>query len=394
MDLSVNPVSPLDPVAQATPASVETPVVDGDVASTFPPAGLPAPAQADAATTIVRGGFVERILGETRAAVTAPQADPAGARVDRSVETANLQSFARPHAAMPEPSRTADAVLPLGALSNEHAHGDSAVPAALLVPATLTALHVQHAASWPLPRRGFDPDAEPLHRARARDDGHAAPPPPPEEEPEEPTQQTIRAERDGEHAAADADDVVLADADDGAWREELTRTLQIALAARVAPESLRVAAEQWRRGRCVVIVCPQRNDPAGPGWAFVLWPRKQAAQRPGGAPPALALSGVRVQARLQWSVRPPGAAWSHVRVVKEHHPRSGRQLVPAAPGRVPCEVQLGPVLARPLRGCDVCVRIQAVRRFWSALGTQWSLYVVVTPVPLLGHATDAQEVPC
>jgi hypothetical protein len=81
--------------------------------------------------------------------------------------------------------------------------------------------------------------------------------------------------------------------------------------------------------------------------------------------------------------------------VKEHHPRRGRQLVaigaegPSAP--VPCEVQLGPVLARSLRWCEVCVHISAAKRFWAALGAQWSAQVVVCSGPLAGTSTSAQE---
>jgi hypothetical protein len=161
---------------------------------------------------------------------------------------------------------------------------------------------------------------------------------------------------------------------------------------------LLIAAEQWRRGRCVVLACPQGTDPAGPAWAFVLWPRKQTARRTDGSPAPLSLFGLRVEARLQWSAMPAGAKWCQVRVIKEHHPRTGRQLITATSGegstRVACEVQLGPVLARPLRCCDVCVRINAARRFWSALGVQWSMHVVVSPYPLIGDAVAVENAPC
>jgi hypothetical protein len=159
----------------------------------------------------------------------------------------------------------------------------------------------------------------------------------------------------------------------------------------VTPQALIAAAEQWQRGRCVVLACPQGLDPAGPAWAFVLWPRTRTpsptVQR---VAPALALYGLRVDARLQWSSPPHAGQWCHVRVVKEHHPRTGRQLVavdgsnaskPDAP--LPCEVQLGPVLARSLRRCEVCVRIPAAQRFWAALGAQWSAHVVVSSLPLV-----------
>jgi hypothetical protein len=41
------------------------------------------------------------------------------------------------------------------------------------------------------------------------------------------------------------------------------------------------------------------------------------------------------------------------------------------------------VLARSLRWCEVCVRIPAAQRFWTALGAQWSVHVVVSSLPLV-----------
>src|SRR4030095_11519328 len=99
----------------------------------------------------------------------------------KSIENANLQTFARPHAAVAEPPRPADTAPQPGAQANAHVSSDFAVPASLLVPATLTSLHVQHAGYWPLPGRGFDPDPEPLHRARVRERDDPHPPPPPHE---------------------------------------------------------------------------------------------------------------------------------------------------------------------------------------------------------------------
>jgi hypothetical protein len=357
---------------------------------------VPSTAHADTATALVRGGFVERILGETRTTAAAPPAEPPGVRTDKSVETANLQTFARPHASVTEPSRPNDSVLPSGTHSNVHAKSDFAVPASLLVPVTLTGLHVEHVAAWPLPGRGFEPDPAPLHRARVHDRESAPPPPPFEEEPEE-DEQAPEATASPE-GADNSCGVLFQDEENGAWCEELTQALRIALAAKIPPRALLLAAEQWRRGRCVVLACPQRSNPAGPAWAFVLWPRKQPARHPDGAVPPLALFGLRVEARLQWSALPSGARWCQVRVIKEHHPRSGRQLIAAAPaepsGRVPCEVQLGPVLARPLRCCDVCVRINAARRFWTALGAQWSLHVLVCSYPLLESGAGEENAPC
>jgi hypothetical protein len=207
-----------------------------------------------------------------------------------------------------------------------------------------------------------------------------------------PTQDADASERAAEHRDPDAP--MVEDPADVAWSEPLTRSLRRALAAGIPPQALLVAADQWRSGRCVVLACPQGDDPAGPAWAFVLWPRRPAAPwqpSPGKAQP-LALFGLRVEARLQWSALPHGAQWCHVRVVKEHHPRRGRQLIAMthahaqdeAPHASPCEVQLGPVLARSLHWCDVCVHINAARRFWAALGAQWSVHVVVCSQPLAG----------
>jgi hypothetical protein len=123
----------------------------------------------------------------------------------------------------------------------------------------------------------------------------------------------------------------------------------------------------------------------------VLWPRTAH----GAAHAPITLKGLRVEARLQWSAPPHDGQWCHVRVVKEHHPRRGRQLIACegaeAATHVACEVQLGPVLARSVRWCDVCVRINAVQRFWNALGAQWSVNVVVSAQPLAGVRAAPQE---
>jgi hypothetical protein len=394
MDLSVNSVSALEKVASALTEAAAA--VDGeantprDVAATTPSA-----IQADTNTVLARGGFVERLLGETLPVTTALPAEQPGVRADKSIESATMQTLARPHAAVPEPARPSDTAPSPGAQANAHSGSDFAMPAALLVPATLIGLQVQHAGAWPMPGRGFDPDADTLHQVRRRERDVPPPPPPIEQEPDEPAQDAAPEQTDTHSDDAHTCGVVFEDGDDGAWCDELSRALHIALAARIAPRALLLAAEQWRRGRCVVLACPQHADPAGPAWAFVLWPRKPAPRKPDAPAAPLALFGLRVEARLQWSSIPGGARWCHTRVIKEHHPRSGRQLIPSTPSdqsaRVPCEVQLGPVLARPLRCCDVCVRINAARRFWNALGAQWSMQVIVAPQPLIGDGTAVKE---
>src|SRR5947207_9862996 len=59
------------------------------------------PVHADATVTLVQGGFVERILGEPHAAVAAAPAQVHSEHIDKGVETANMQMFARPHAPNP-----------------------------------------------------------------------------------------------------------------------------------------------------------------------------------------------------------------------------------------------------------------------------------------------------
>jgi hypothetical protein len=345
------------------------------------------PVHADTAATIVKGGFVERILGEQTTTVAAAPAQVHAEHVDKSAETANLQTFARPHASNPEPTRQADTTLP----ADSHSHIDFALPAAQLIPTTLVGLQVEHAVAWAMPGRGFDPDLSPLHEARVGD-RHAAHPPIEEEPPEQEEEET--APEPAPKEQTDPDGVEFID-EDGAWCEALTQALRSALAAKGAPPALLLAAEQWQRGRCVVLACPQSADPTAGAWAFVLWPRKLSTRRTANGASQLSLFGVRVEARLQWSTRPDAPRWCHVRVIKQHHPQTGRQLIPSAAdasGRVPCEVQLGPVLARQLRSCDVCVRINAVRRFWIALGTQWSMQVVVCSHALLGHEPVEEDV--
>ncbi|MFL6665363.1 MAG: hypothetical protein ACJ8G7_24610, partial [Rhizobacter sp.] len=168
----------------------------------------------------------------------------------------------------------------------------------------------------------------------------------------------------------------------GDWPEPLSKALRDALRAKPVSQALLAAAEQWRLGRCVVLACPQGAHPAGPTWAFVLWPRRGSL-----ATAPLALFGLRVEARLHWSRLPPTLDWCHARVMKEQHPRQGRQLVALdarGTATVPCEVQLGPVPLRTPRWRDACVRIDAMRQFWNALGTQWSVTVVVGSRPLAG----------
>jgi hypothetical protein len=316
-----------------------------------------------------------------------PATSAPGAPAGHGLQSAAMQTLARPHAPVLEPLRTADAAF---AITLQAAHA-SGVVVEQLVPVTVTALQVDPAAAWPLLRRGFDaPRAEPPPAAKAD-------PPPVSPEPEH-EDASANAGDEGTDSGDDRRDAGRASDDIEAvrWCDALSAALREASAVKVPPPALLAAGDQWRRGRCVVLACPQGHDPAGPAWAFVLWPRPQ--RRPGlaGAPLLVlhGLRGLRVEARLQWSNPPRAPQWCHVRVVKEHHPRRGRQLVPLddeGTTALPCDVQLGPVIASTLRWCEVRVRIDAVRSFWAALGTQWSATVAVCSQPLAGVRQPANR---
>src|SRR6266850_325856 len=122
-----------------------------------------------------------------------------------------------------------------------------------------------------------------------------------------------------------ADEVLDAPADDRC--EVLARRLSAAFAATPAPRALATVSEQWQRDRCVLVACPQGADPAGPAWAFVLRPRRLPRPAAPGRPLSFALGGWHVDARLHWRQRPLDLLWCHARLVKEHHPQHGRQLI-------------------------------------------------------------------
>ena len=315
-----------------------------------------------------------------------PAASEPGQGVDNTVESAAAQTLVRAQPPVTEVHNT-DEVMP----TSMSVDSEFAAPSALLVPVALVGLQVEAAASWPMPWHSGNP----LPPRVERDSDHAPPPPPVELCDEEPDEEPAD-EAPADNVAVSAETVVE-DPVETTWCEPLTRALRSALASRVPPQALLSAAEQWKRARCVVLACPQGDDPHGPAWAFVLWPHVQVQGAINGVAPPLVLRGLRVEARLQWSAPPREGQWSHVRVVKEHHPRSGRQLVSlddtgssqASRAAVPCEVQLGPVLARAPRWCEVRLRIQAAQRFWNALGTQWSALVVVSAQPLIAAQANA-----
>jgi hypothetical protein len=332
-----------------------------------------------AAPLLQRETLAERLLGPMP---TPADASNAPARhVEHGAETATVQTFARTdtsaHDRQQAQARPGDAALPAAS----HRLSEFALPAAQLVPAAMVGLQTDAPVMLPLgvatpvPFRRVDDD-EPERRRDARDDGEDDEADPPPEAP---------AADEAPEAPSDEPDEVLDPADAGC--DAVARLFAGALATppavrlrggAAADGALAALREQWLRGRCAVIACPQRGAD-GAAWAFVLRPRRGGARN--------RLTGVRVAARLQWRQAPHVAGWLHSRMAKEHTSLRGRQLVPLAPGDV-CEVQLGPVLAERRRPCDVRLRIDAARRFWTALGDQWSVLVVICSFPL------SMEVPC
>ncbi len=309
------------------------------------------------------------------------------ARPDKGAETALVQSFARANTPAAEASQHGDratAAIPPGG-------SDFTLPGDQLLNAAVIGLQVVPAFAWPLQQRGCD--AAPAEAPTPRAEAPAAQPAADQDADQEATDDDAATPAEEHTSVAPRSGVVPDDSADDDWSEPLSRALREALRLNPGPQALQAAAEQWRLGRCVVLVCPQGTDPAGPAWAFVLWPRPGAR-----AGALLALFGVRVDARLHWARLPPVVDWCHARVMKEQHPRQGRQLVALdarGTATVPCEVQLGPVPLRTPRWRDACVRIDAVRRFWSALGEQWSVTVVVGARPLPGvRAPGLREAAC
>ena len=328
------------------------------------PAGVPGAAQ-------VREG----LHAETSVPVSEPTLP--GIDSDHGHEGTTLQSLWRVPTHPGESTRVPQTAIP----DVPAAQGDFALPDALLAPATLTGLRAEPAMAWtlPTPSTPWTPTPEPPERRRQPREQPERRQPPPEQGDGDTETIPPRSERqpDTAQTVIDADD-----ADE--WREALSLGLRAQLAQLIVPPALLAANEQWQRGRCVVLAFPQGCDPAGAAWAHVLWPHPDMR-----ASGKLALHGLRVGARLQWLALPPVILWGHARLIREHHPRHGRQMVMAdvgslAPGAaLPCAVQLGPVLESTPRRCEVRVHVPAAQRFWAALGRQWSVHAVVCARPLL-----------
>jgi hypothetical protein len=369
--------------AAQTLAEAAGPAAEGEAESgPAPGAATGSTARATAAPDglgrlLQREGLAERLLGPAQAAAAQEPSGAPLAAADPAAETATLQSFARPpvsaEAAPPRPDEAPAIPVAKGSA------GDFALSDAQLAPALLVGLQVDAGYAWTLPQ------PQPLQeRARTQESDTGREPG--ERPPQDAVDEEAPAEDAGPPAGPPAAPLVFDTAD--ARLQALLRALHAALCATDAPPALRAAAEQWQRGRGVIVACPQAAAPQGAAWAFVLAPQAMAGHH--GA--TVQLAGPCFEARLQWQDAPRGARWCHARLVKEHHPRHGRRLVAADASQAgACGVQLGPVLAERRPPCAVTLRVAAARSFWNALGVQWSALLVVSSLPLAGCAAPVDE---
>lgn len=172
---------------------------------------------------------------------------------------------------------------------------------------------------------------------------------------------------------------------DAPWCAPLMAALLVAARKPAARPALEAAAEAWVHGRAVLLACPAAAAGDEDAWLFVL--------RPAHGPGPLRLCGERLAARLRWARVGGTGRWCLVRVAKSYSLRRGGQLVTqdeGADGRVSCELQLGPFPSVLPRWREVLVRVDLAQRLWQALGTQWSLPLLVCDQPLLGGQWPAE----
>jgi len=247
------------------------------------------------------------------------------------------------------------------------ARADAAAPGAAVLPGVVLGLHPASAGPW---RPPVDEDAgrRPV-RWPAEREGHG----------DAPGEEAPGEEGGSDERASAAATLERAEPEPEApWSAPLLAALRQAAAAPAARAALLAAAEAWERGRAVLLACPSSAPSAPAAWLFVLRPA------PGGR--TLRLCGERLPAALRWAHAGTPGRWWCVRVAKSYSLRRGGQLVTqdeSADGRVSCELQLGPFPAALPRWTEALVRVDLARRLWQALGTQWSLPLLVCDQPLL-----------
>lgn len=213
-----------------------------------------------------------------------------------------------------------------------------------------------------------------------------------------PAQAQIEDEPEQRAAEEESSTAQPGEAEPADWRVLLLRRWQQS----PLPEArliLQRAREQWALGRRVLLACPAGPLPAAgevpttpqAGWAALL--HGQAG------PAGLSLSGPRWRVQMQWR---PAAAAGHAasgpasclmaHAVKEApSPGLAWQLRPSPePGQARARIalQLGPLCEAEQRWQDLGLRLDAARAFRSALGPQWSLWLLASPAPWMCGSTD------
>lgn len=233
--------------------------------------------------------------------------------------------------------------------------------------------------AWPPPKGPAEREAAHRQQEPDPDGGH---------EPAGDARQTDRREAldaDTDHGTSSGPRPRAAEAD---WLQRLARRWARSPGAD-ARAALETAFAQWTAGRQVLVLCgmaePAREgesaapdaDPANagaPAWAALVTGRR--------GPQGLVLAGARWPARMYWVGEPPAAsAWLQARAVKAAESGQGWQLRPSpGPGetRASVAVQIGPVLEGERRWERLGVRLDRGAAFRSALGHQWSLWLLAS----------------
>ncbi|MCZ8075520.1 MAG: hypothetical protein O9341_15480, partial [Paucibacter sp.] len=214
-----------------------------------------------------------------------------------------------------------------------------------------------------------------------------------------PTPVQAELEEEPEHRAADEEGSPARPgaAEPGDWRPLLLRRWQQSS----LPEALLIlqrAREQWALGRRVLLACPAGPLPTAgempatqAGWAALL--HGQAG------PAGLSLGGPRWRVQMQWrhaaaagrtDAGPASCLMAHA-VKEAPSPGLAWQLRPSPePGQARARIalQLGPVCEAGQRWQDLGLRLDAARAFRSALGPQWSVWLLASPEPWMCSSTD------
>lgn len=286
-----------------------------------------------------------------------------------------------PDGATPAPLRTEAGATPAEGLpAHAGAAAEPIAPHAALLPGAVIALHPGVAERL---RPGPEDAPATVRGATERERGHASPQhedPPPADGGEGEARERDEPPPDRRRQAPVGEPLP-----DAAWCAPLLAALQQAARQPAARAALQAAADAWTHGRAVLLACPAAAGDAADAWLFVL--------RPAPGPGPLRLSGERLAARLRWAQVGGTGRWWQVRVAKSYSLRRGGQLVTqdeGPDGRVSCELQLGPFPAVLPRWREVLVRVDLAQRLWQALGTQWSLPLLVCDQVLLDVTVPAQ----